>query len=78
MAQSITDKIQNLIDFINAENDDEEKKEDSSAISYLETAPQPQPSTSDIDTSKIKIVVLGCGLVVPPLIEVEFIRAINA
>ena len=67
---NVTDKIQNLIEYINTSNNDDEKKEESSSFPYLTTAPQPQPSTSDIDTAKIKIVVLGCGLVVPPLIEV--------
>mmetsp|Transcript_14285 Transcript_14285/g.21582 ORF Transcript_14285/g.21582 Transcript_14285/m.21582 type:complete len:292 (+) Transcript_14285:34-909(+) len=57
---SLTDKIQNLIDFVN--NIDHKEDE-------LQTASKPQPSTVDIDASKIKIVVLGCGLVVPPLIE---------
>ena len=62
---TLTDKIDDLINFIQSNDEVEEK------ISYLTTAPLPKPSSSDIDTSKIKIVVLGCGLVVPPLIEVE-------
>lgn len=67
---SVTEKIQNLIDFILNSDDfgDDEKKE---SIVYLESAPKPQPSTSDIDPSSIKIVILGCGLVVPPMIEVK-------
>eukprot|EP01083_Nonionella_stella_P063349 164618_1 len=65
---SVTDKIQNLIDYIGGTVIDDEKKEELS-INYLTEAPQPQPSNSDIDPSTIKVVVLGCGLVVPPLIE---------
>ena len=66
---ALTDKIEDLITYIN--KGDEEPEEKKESITYLEHAPQPQPSTVDIDTSKIKIVVLGCGLVVPPLIEVN-------